>query len=417
MKSAPKFGPFQNDRPKTNVGAYRNPGPSEPPVDHARRRKEISEYFTKRHERLRIQKTTRTANGQILDWIPIESQHPKSMIASPPRQSKLPDGRIASQPEGRVIAELEQDGSESGPHGTVPILRKNLDAIGYTKSLRQYLSKYFGQPVMNFRGIGALVPGDGRGTHHDARTGQKIICFGGEGQFSCFHPYVDKSDEFSLIQIFLSNSDLPALQTVEAGWQVYPDWLGDWVPHLFTYYTTNGYAWDDDGLGGYNQDVDGWVQYDNVIFPGSTFGPLSKIGGDQRQITIKYQHYRDNWWLSCQGRWVGYYPGRLFMGNQSVFSTLGDHADRIAFWGEVATPGSAPTKTDMGSGRFANEGWTRAAYMHNLRVQINRIGGMANYDGSSRLGATNDKLYSVDAHFNSGTNWGSYIYVGGPGAG
>ena len=101
MKSASKFGPFQNDHPKTNVGPYRNPAPPEPPVDHARHRKEISEYFTKRHERLRIQKTTRTAHGQILDWVPIESQHPKGMIASPPRLQNC--RTVASRASPRVV--------------------------------------------------------------------------------------------------------------------------------------------------------------------------------------------------------------------------------------------------------------------------------------------------------------------------
>ena len=35
---------------------------------------------------------------------------------------------------------------------------------------------------------------------------------------------------------------------------------------------------------------------------------------------------------------MGYYPVSLFVGNQSVFSTLGDHADHIGFSGEVLTP-------------------------------------------------------------------------------
>lgn len=105
------------------------------------------------------------------------------------------------------------------------------------------------------------------------------------------------------------------------------------------------------------------------------------------------------------------------MGNQSVFATLGDHADRIGFWGEVASFDGAATATDMGSGRFPTEGWTRAAYMHNLRVQTGRDGEMADYDGSSGLGATDKHLYDIEAHFNSGTDWSSYVYVGGPGAG
>ena len=75
------------------------------------------------------------------------------------------------------------------------------------------------------------------------------------------------------------------------------------------------------------RDVDGWVQYDNQIYPGTTFTPYSTRGGNQYKLTIKYQLYQNNWWFACQGRWIGYYPASLFMGNQSVFSTNGCQSD------------------------------------------------------------------------------------------
>ncbi|HLZ80267.1 MAG TPA: neprosin family prolyl endopeptidase, partial [Ktedonobacteraceae bacterium] len=223
----------------------------------------------------------------------------------------------------------------------------------------------------------------------------------------------------SLIQIGLSNNDLGFLQTVEAGWQELQDLSGDWVPHLFTYYTTNGYSDDSDNKGGYNTDVDGWVQHDDTIFPGTTFTPYSTRGGEQFKITIKYQLFRGNWWFACQGRWVGYYPASLFMGNQSVFSTLGDHADHIGFWGEIfdSEDVSGRTTSDMGSGYFPEAGWTWSAYMHNLLVQTNRVGQMSKYDGSSGLFKSDPDMYDIEAHFNSESSWGSYVYLGGPGAG
>ena len=391
-----------------------SPPASPEPVNHEAFRTEITEYFTGRMERLKVVKTTRTARGQLLDWIPIESQHPRGRIASPPPRHAPFEDSSTEKREEPAVAELDHDASERGPAGTVPILRKKLDSLGYNKPLRQYLAKYRGQSVLSFGGFGPLAPGPGRGTHWFGSCRQKVVCFGGEGQFSCFDPYTASSDEFSLIQIFLSNSDLPLLQSVEAGWQEYQDITGDWMPHLFVYYTTNGHTLDADNRGGYNMDVDGWVQFDGTIFPGTTFVPYSVSGGPQRKISIKYQLFEGNWWLSCQGRWVGYYPTSLFMGDQSLFSTLGDHADKIGFWGEVATFDSTPTATDMGSGRFPAEGWTRSAYFHHLRVQADRAGGMIHFNGVSS--ATDKKLYDIDAHFNSGTEWGSFAFVGGPGA-
>ena len=417
MSDEHRYGPYEADDPEENVPAYPR-STEQPRPPYAAHRAEIVEYFTERVKRLTIVKTTATRRGQLLDWIPVESQHPRGEIASPPSVSETVDGRLVGQSEDLARAELEDDDSERGPAGAVPVLRKKLDALGYTHPLRQYLSKYRGGIALDVRGETVLVPGpESRGTHWLARARQNVWCYGGEGQFSCFDPFTASSAEFSLIQIGLLNHDLPSTQTVEAGWQEYQDITGDWIPHLFVYYTTNGYAKDQDGQGGYNMDVDGWVQHDSIIFPGTTFSPFSEIGGAQRKITLKYQLYRDNWWLQCQGRWIGYYPARLFMGNQSTFATLGDHADRLGFWGEVASFKGTPTSTDMGSGRFPSERWTHAAYMHNLRVQTSRDGKMADYDGSSGTQATNERLYDIEAHFNSGTDWGSYVYVGGPGAG
>src|SRR6266853_1604774 len=208
MSDAYKYGPFHNDESTENVAAYQNPAPPAP-IEHEAYRAEITDYFRRRHARLQIVKTTRTPHGQIIDWIPIESQHPKGVIASPPPNRETVNSQLEHQPERFPKPELED--CERGPSGTVPVVRKNLKALGYNQPLKQYLSKMFGAPVLDYRGGNIVVPGpDGRGTHRSATTHQRLLCFGGEGQFSCFDPYVDSSDELSLIQLGLSNSDLPA---------------------------------------------------------------------------------------------------------------------------------------------------------------------------------------------------------------
>jgi Neprosin len=410
-------GAFLSEESETNVEPSRRVI-SRPSIDHQLFRREMLEYFEHRLKRLPIVKTTVTPRGQTLDWIPIESQHCRGEIANPPRSQPLAhEGPHIHQMEVPAEPELARD-CERGPQGTVPILRKKLEALAYTKSLKKYLSKTRGHRMMRLQGLGLPAPEED-GSHRYASSGQSVICFGGEGQLSCFDPYLESSDDFSLIQIGLSNSDLGFLQTVEAGWQEFQDLAGDWVPHLFTYYTTNGYSDDGDGKGGYNTDVDGWVQYDDMIFPGTTFTPYSTRGGEQYKITIKYQLYEGNWWFACQERWIGYYPASLFMGNQSVFSTLGDHADRIGFWGEIfdSDDVSGRTSSDMGSGYFPEAGWTWAAYMHNLRYQSDRAGAMANYDGSNQIMRTDPDMYDIEAHFTSNSSWGSYVYIGGGGAG
>jgi neprosin-like protein len=75
------------------------------------------------------------------------------------------------------------------------------------------------------------------------------------------------------------------------------------------------------------------------------------------------------------------------------------------------------TSSDMGSGYFPNAGWTWSAYMHNLLVQTDRSGRMSDYDGSSEIYESDPDMYGIEGHFNSGSSWKSYLYVGGPGAG
>jgi hypothetical protein len=386
MARSTKTGRDADENVKRHARTIERPAP-----DRREFEREITDYFERRRARLDIVATTATPRGQMLDWIPIESQVPTGSIATPPPDPADPPeraiARCGRRRERPALFELAERGVERGPEGTVPVLRKQLDELPYTKPLRQYLAKTQGQRVTSRNGFAIALPGEGA-SHRYAYSGQTVGAWGGEAVLSCFDPYVESPDDFTLIQIGLSNSDLGFKQTVEA-------------------------------KGGCNTDVDGWVQYDATIFPGTTFVPYSIRGGDQRAISIKYQLYEGNWWLRCQDRWVGYYPASLFMGNQSVFSTLGDHADHIGFWGEVAESDtvSGRTTTDMGSGYWPEAGWTHAASMHNLRYQADRRGAMADVDGSSEVWARDPDLYDVETHFVSGSSWGSYCLLGGPGAG
>lgn len=129
MSNLNQYGPFQNDEMREDVAAYRNPAP-QAPVNHEAFRSEIVDYFTRRQARLKIVKTTTTPRGQIIDWIPIESQVPKGLIATPPPLSDHRDESSQEHKELAAVAELEHGDCERGPSGTVPILRKKLDALG-----------------------------------------------------------------------------------------------------------------------------------------------------------------------------------------------------------------------------------------------------------------------------------------------
>jgi Neprosin len=100
-----------------------------------------------------------------------------------------------------------------------------------------------------------------------------------------------------------------------------------------------------------------------------------------------------------------------------VFETLGDHADLVGFYGEIfdSDEVAGRTKTDMTSGYFPDAGWQYSGYLHNLRVQTDRARTMDDYNGSPSV--TDPEMYDLELHLRSGGSWGSYFWVGGPGAG
>jgi hypothetical protein len=110
---------------------------------------------------------------------------------------------------------------------------------------------------------------------------------------------------------------------------------------------------------------------------------------------------------------MGYYPATLFNGGLAAAST-----GHIC-GGEVNTdlPNPGLTLDQMGSDWQAQGGWTRAAFLRNLRNQIDMSGEMVDYDGTvldqTPVGVGGNP-YTIQNFPASGTNWGSYCYVGRP---
>jgi hypothetical protein len=390
---------------------HRKPSPKSVALTAAQKR-ELIEYFERRASRLEVVETTKTSSGQVLDWIYIDAQHPGRKIATPPPTPRIDTARLRGHPTRMAPFELQEQGGRRGPEGTVPILRTDPKKLRFNKTLDEFLSKHGHATVTRFYDGHPLEQPETGGPHDYGATAQNVICQGGEGLISLFDPYTAHSDEFSLSQIGLEgNRQTGGRQTVEAGWQEYRDKYGDWIPHLFVYYTTNGYSKNGDNIGGYNQEVKGWVQYSNSVYPGATSSHVSTPGGTQWELFIKYQLYQGNWWLNVGGEWIGYYPASLFSN-----PGLHDQADRILFFGEIVDSASHPdaTKTQMGTGYFAEYRWPYAAYQRLLRYQTDATGSMSNYNGSSII--TDTKEYDAELHMNSGTTWSSYFWFGGPGA-
>jgi hypothetical protein len=373
---------------------------------------EIRQYLLDRRARLDVVATTTTPSGEQVDWVPVESQMADGRVPDPPDEGG-PYRPVSDRdrPTQLGLFELEHDDADLGPPGTVPVRRHLVDRISPDGSLRDFLSKR--GRAQGVREPGVMFASSGTGTtpeHAHAAIRQLVTCYGTEGTINIWRPYVMWSDEFSLGQLWLTYGlyGTPFLQTVEAGVQTRKDSYGDYDPHVFIYFTTNGYLDDDDLLGGYNQDIDGWNQISSTRYPGGRVTQVSTFGGEQFEFAIKAQLHQGNWWISVNGDYMGFYPGTLFhqFGLRSQAATAG-------WGGEVYdAPGHAgTTETDMGSGKFPFEGFAQAAYIRNMSYQSDPGGTMKPMDYWPAV--SNTDCYDMFSDFDA--SWGRYMYWGGTG--
>src|SRR4029078_8932627 len=124
-------------------------------------------------------------------------------------------------------------------------------------------------------------------------------------------------------------------------------------PVLFIYYTADGYQ----NTGCYNLSCGAFVQTNNTLHIGAGWSTYSTSGGSQYSVQLAYVLYNGNWWLRYGSTWVGYYPGKLW-GN----ANLPHHAQEIDYGAETVGTSNNTSWPQMGSGRFASQGWQFAAY-------------------------------------------------------
>ncbi|KAI0539513.1 hypothetical protein GGR58DRAFT_235226 [Xylaria digitata] len=359
-----------------------------------------------RTDGLEVIATTTTSDGQIVDWVLPQSQTGSNLASPPPAPASK-----RSVDSNTIRALLAKDLGNQGPNGTVPIPRSS----GVTKATKRL-------PTKQDDGVLKISAADASyaGQHWYASSGQSVTNKGGKGTFSLFKAYTQSGADFSLLQTAVIRNGAAhagtgtVTQTVEAGWINYPNQVS--APHLFSYFTTNGYSQDADNVGGWNRDHAGWVQVDSQIYPGIAFAPLSVDGGAQYELEIGYYLSGGNWWLWCLDRYIGYYPASLFSQGVNAADTLADHSDVIDFYGEIYNSETALTTTDMGSGEWPSTGYGKSAYIHNI-YYINSNENYVDYNGQNQLVISDSGRYNILPTWSSGTSWGSYFYLGGPGAG
>jgi len=248
-----------------------------------------------------------------------------------------------------------------------------------------------------------VVPAHAAGVHRWAWGQQQVDNHGGDSRLNVWKPDVSPG-VFSLSQHWYVGSSGETKQTVEGGWQVFPTKYGTTNPALFIYYTPDDYT-----TGCYNLDCAGFVQVNNSWVLGGSLSPQSTDGGTQYIIRMQWQLYRGNWWLFVQGAGnyvaVGYYPGTIFKGGQMT-----RNAQFVKYGGETMADGNDKAG-QMGSGKFANTGWSHAAYQRTIYyIDTSQVSHWTNLSANQPTAS----CYTIDMHNNTGGSWATYFYFGGP---
>ncbi|XP_010420711.1 PREDICTED: uncharacterized protein LOC104706237 [Camelina sativa] len=232
--------------------------------------------------------------------------------------------------------------------------------------------------------------------------------YGTRATLNVWDPIVEAQGDFSLAQIWLASGSYENgdVNTIEAGWQVYPSRYHDNQPRLFTYWTKNGY----NGTGCYGIDCGGFIQTSSTIAIGAAISRTSTSRSTQLDITIQISKdpVSGNWWLGLgqDNVPIGYWTA-------AIFTVLSDHATTVEWGGEVLyrNLSGVNTMAQMGSGGYADKGFRRAAYFCNLKVAENNHTLLPVEDFGVQ--ADYPQYFTVKKLYNS--NCGNHFYYGGPG--
>ncbi|KAL3676349.1 hypothetical protein R1sor_026297 [Riccia sorocarpa] len=310
----------------------------------------------------------------------------------------------------------------SCPEGMIPILRNQRPNSRTRGDIRQGIDSSHGhfqhKLTVNASEADPANLHDATVAHEYAKyqfSSGSALYRGAKGYFNVWKPSVEASYEFSLTQLRLAagSSVQKDLNTIDVGWRVYNSTYYDALPHLFISWTTiNG-----ESEGCYDLQCPGFVQISSkVVVGGSLSASLSQTNGPQyeMQVIVFWDRGTDAWWLHVNGEYVGYWPN-------SLFTSLKAGANSVEWGGEILNGGngSTHTKTDMGSGEFAQLGWQRAAFIRSL-MTVTSTPQQVFVDAPlvpSKVITTKANCYSEQIFHDSSSpgDWRTWMYYGGPG--
>ncbi|XP_076900502.1 protein neprosin-like [Bidens hawaiensis] len=364
-------------------------------------------------------KTIQSPDGDMIDCVHISKQpafdhpflkdHKIQMRPNYHPEGLYDDNKVKTESNEREST-LKQLWHVNGmcPEDTIPIRRTKEEDVLRASSVKKYGKKKYKSTaaprIMPKSADPDLVNESGHQHAIAYVEGDKY--YGAKATMNVWEPKIQQPNEFSLSQIWiLGGSFGEDLNSIEAGWQVSPDLYGDNNTRLFTYWTSDAYQ----ATGCYNLLCSGFIQINNNIAMGASISPVSAYRNSQYDISILVwkDQKEGNWWMQFGNGYVlGYWPSFLF-------SYLADSASMIEWGGEVVNsePDGQHTSTQMGSGRFPEEGFGKSSYFRNIQV----VDKENNLKSPRDIGTFTEQSHCYDVQTGSNSDWGHYFYYGGPG--
>jgi hypothetical protein len=351
---------------------------------------------------------------QYFDCVPLAEQpsvrlQGLTVAPSPPPPPPLPPGGSGTSfddasPALQVAPDQTRDRFGNAvpcERGTIPMLRITLDDLSRFSSLREFFQKGPGGA-----GQGPFGKSQGRAgeTHKYAHAFQNVANFGGNSFLNLWTPKVNttKGEIFSLSQHWYTNfRNDGRVQTVEGGWQNYPQLWGVRKSVLFIYWTADGY----NATGCYNLSCPAFVQVDSRVPLGAPFQNYSKPRKAQYEVQLRWRLTDKKWWLYIGNIAVGYYPNSLY-----ASGPLANQASGIDYGGETVGSTSWPK---MGSGKYPSKGYGLAAYHRYIYYFTSPS--TASFAALTKS-EPSPSCYKIDVTNNSSDpDYRTYFFYGGPG--
>lgn len=422
--------PSVNRLPEPSVGGF-DLDLSLLSADQQAKLDEVGQYLFDQYQALgwQIMATSAGTFGDVYDWLDpnsVEGSQKEPPPTPTPEQMQLPDGIQLQLTELDVFPELR------GPEGTIPVLRPSfwgyvLGDTGAT-SLDDWISNYqvVGAPSEQYRLYAGIV------TLAQNRGAQvSINAFGG----------LIEPDTMSVLEMVVGCRDPNGEMRQQIGIAASRDNInnlrGRFFPHLAdsvlrlqVEFLTEGPGVTGDKKGGWDDIVRGFVPANLRPYPpGTPFASFttSTVGGIQYESFYQILLWNGNWWVGHNGHWLGHYPKELFDDATPIDiatppNLIATKACEVAWYGEVAALTTAPwTKTDMGSGHPASDGWPNAAYFREPSYVSLDTGGLWYWPDSDPNVQSADPTHYVPACYSrtdlqSGpVTWERFFYVDGPG--